>query len=219
MRAISCTNRSMTHDHGHSHSHADGTGDDDEIKKAVIRLAVGFGILMAAVFAPVSGTVSLLLFVVAYLIAGYDIVWSALKNIKNGQLFDENFLMTIATLSAFYIREYPEAVAVMLFYQVGELFQDIAVDKSRRSIAALMDIRPDYANLKTADGTQKVSPESVKIGDIISGPSGREGAVGRQSHQRQIGCGHFRIDRRVGSAQHSGRRCCPERIHQQERGR
>ena len=157
----------QTHDHGHSHSHADGTGDDDEIKKAVIRLAVGFGVLMAAVFAPVSGTVSLLLFVVAYLIAGYDIVWSALKNIKNGQLFDENFLMTIATLSAFYIREYPEAVAVMLFYQVGELFQDIAVDKSRRSIAALMDIRPDYANLKTADGTQKVSPESVKIGDII----------------------------------------------------
>ncbi|HRM38435.1 MAG TPA: heavy metal translocating P-type ATPase, partial [Trichococcus flocculiformis] len=107
------------------------------------------------------------LFVTAYLVVGYDIVWSALLNIKHGQLFDENFLMTIATLSAFYIQEYPEAVAVMLFYQLGELFQDIAVDKSRRSIAELMDIRPDYANVKTESGIEKVAPETVKIGDII----------------------------------------------------
>ena len=155
------------HEHSHGHSHAHGEGDKDEIRKAFIRLIVGFGILLAAIFAPVSGTVSLALFVTAYLVAGYDIVWSALLNIKNGQLFDENFLMTIATLSAFYIQEYPEAVAVMLFYQLGELFQDIAVDKSRRSIAELMDIRPDYANVKTAAGIEKVAPETVKIGDII----------------------------------------------------
>nr|WP_321293003.1 heavy metal translocating P-type ATPase [uncultured Trichococcus sp.] len=156
-----------THEHSHGHSHAHGEGDKDEIRKAVIRLVVGFGILLAAIFAPVNATVSLALYVTAYLVAGYDIVWSALLNIKNGQLFDENFLMTIATLSAFYIQEYPEAVAVMLFYQLGELFQDIAVDKSRRSIAELMDIRPDYANVKTTAGIEKVAPETVKIGDII----------------------------------------------------
>lgn len=163
------TNVDEHHDHdtAHEHTHAHGEGDKDEIRKSFIRLIVGFGILLAAIFAPVSGTVSLALFVTAYLVAGYDIVWSALLNIKNGQLFDENFLMTIATLSAFYIQEYPEAVAVMLFYQLGELFQDIAVDKSRRSIAELMDIRPDYANVKTAAGIEKVAPETVKIGDII----------------------------------------------------
>ena len=155
------------HDAAHEHTHAHGEGDKDEIRKSFIRLIVGFGILLAAIFAPVSGTFSLALYVTAYLVAGYDIVWSALLNIKNGQLFDENFLMTIATLSAFYIQEYPEAVAVMLFYQLGELFQDIAVDKSRRSIAELMDIRPDYANVKTAAGIEKVAPETVKIGDII----------------------------------------------------
>ena len=155
------------HDAAHEHTHAHGEGDKDEIRKSFIRLIVGFGILLAAIFAPVSGTFSLALYVTAYLVAGYEIVWSALLNIKNGQLFDENFLMTIATLSAFYIQEYPEAVAVMLFYQLGELFQDIAVDKSRRSIAELMDIRPDYANVKTAAGIEKVAPETVKIGDII----------------------------------------------------
>jgi len=155
------------HAHGYGHSHAHGAGDKSGIRKSLLRLVVGFGILLAAIFAPVSGTVSLALYVAAYLVAGYDIVWNALLNIKNGQLFDENFLMTIATLSAFYIQEYPEAVAVMLFYQLGELFQDIAVDKSRRSITELMDIRPDYANVKTTAGIEKVAPETVQIGDII----------------------------------------------------
>jgi Cd2+/Zn2+-exporting ATPase len=106
--------------------------------------------------------------VVAYLVAGYDVIWRAIRNIFNGQVFDENFLMTIATLAAFYVQEYPEAVAIMLFYQVGEIFQDVAVNKSRRSIADLMDIRPDYANIKLADGsTRQVSPESIKVGDTI----------------------------------------------------
>ena len=84
-----------------------------------------------------------------------------------GQVFDENFLMTIATLAAFYVQEYPEAVAVMLFYQVGELFQDVALSKSRRSIADLMDIRPDYANLDTGNGIVKVAPETIRAGDFI----------------------------------------------------
>lgn len=105
---------------------------------------------------------------VAYLVAGYDVIWRAIRNIFNGQVFDENFLMTIATLAAFYVQEYPEAVAVMLFYQVGEVFQDVAVNRSRQSIADLMDIRPDYANVKLADGsTRQVSPESIKVGDTI----------------------------------------------------
>ena len=113
------------------------------------------------------GQASLGLFILAYLITGYDVVGRAIRNIFRGQVFDENFLMTIATLSAFYIQEYPEAVAVMLFYQVGEVFQDIAISKSRRSIADLMDIRPDYANLVTGNNVEKVAPEAIKIGNII----------------------------------------------------
>ncbi|MGB7366676.1 heavy metal translocating P-type ATPase, partial [Carnobacterium jeotgali] len=119
-------------------------------------------------FVPMNELLSLGLFVVAYLVAGYDVVWRAIKNMFNGQLFDENFLMTIATISAFYIQEYPEAVAVMLFYQVGEIFQGVAVNRSRRSIADLMDIRPDYANLKLADGnTKSVAPDTIRVGDTI----------------------------------------------------
>src|SRR5699024_533234 len=104
---------------------------------------------------------------VAYLVVGHEVVSQAIRNIFHGQVFDENFLMTIATVSAFYIGQYPEAVAVMLFYQVGELFQDIAVDRSRRSVADLMDIRPDSANLKTTEGLQTVPSESIQVGDII----------------------------------------------------
>ncbi len=107
------------------------------------------------------------LFVVSYIIVGGDIVKRALINILKGQVFDEHFLMGIATIGAFLIGEYPEGVAVMLFYQVGELFQSYAVDKSRKSIASLMDIRPDYANLKKGDDLVKVDPYEVRVGDII----------------------------------------------------
>src|SRR5699024_5612347 len=118
--------------------------------------------ILLASFAPITPSLSFGLFVVAYLVAGYDVIWRAVRNIFNGQVFDENFLMTIATLAAFYVQEYPEAVAVMLFYQVGEVFQDVAVNKSRRSIADLMAIRPDYANLKLADDSAlQVSPASM----------------------------------------------------------
>ncbi len=109
----------------------------------------------------------LILFLVSYLLVGGEVVLRALKNILKGQVFDENFLMSIATIGAFAIGEYPEGVAVMLFYQVGEAFQRLAVNRSRKSISALMDIRPDFANLKLGDEIRKVTPEEVGIGDLI----------------------------------------------------
>ncbi len=107
------------------------------------------------------------LFLLSYLLVGGPVVWTAIKNIGRGQVFDENFLMTVATAGAFAIHELPEGVAVMLFFSLGEYFQDRAVDRSRRSIASLMDIRPDYANLLINDQSQRVDPESVKVGQII----------------------------------------------------
>ena len=108
-----------------------------------------------------------LLFLMPYLIVGWDVLWKAIRNIAHGQVFDENFLMAIATIGAFATGEYPEAVFVMLFYQVGELFQSYAVGKSRRSIAALMDIRPDSANLERDGQVEEVDPETVAVGDVI----------------------------------------------------
>ena len=107
------------------------------------------------------------LYIIAYLIVGFEIVLEAIENIFKGKIFDENFLMSIATIGAFAIGEFPEAVAVMLFYQVGELFQSYAVDKSRKSIVSLMDIRPDYANVKRNNEISKINPEEVKIGETI----------------------------------------------------
>ena len=116
---------------------------------------------------PILGYLELPAFLIGYVIIGSDIIWKALRGITRGQLFDENFLMTVATIGAFCLGEYPEGVAVMLFYQVGELFQSYAVSKSRRSIADLMDIRPDYANVMR-DGTLiKMDPEQVMVDDII----------------------------------------------------
>lgn len=107
------------------------------------------------------------LYLIPYGIIGWDVLWRAIRNIKNGQVFDENFLMAVATVGAFGCGEYPEAVAVMLFYQVGELFQSVAVDRSRKSIAALMDIRPDYANIERDGELVQVDPEEVAVGDTI----------------------------------------------------
>ena len=107
------------------------------------------------------------IYIIAYIIVGFEIVRKAVRNITRGKVFDENFLMTVATIGAFGIGEFPEAASVMLFYQVGELFQSYAVDKSRKSIASLMDIRPDYANIEKDGKLEKVDPDEVKIGDII----------------------------------------------------
>ena len=112
------------------------------------------------------------LYLIPYLIIGWDVLWRAIRNIANGQVFDENFLMALATVGAFGTGEYSEAVFVMLFYQVGELFQDYAVGKSRQSIAALMDIRPDTANLEAEDGSiQEVDPEDVGVTPSSSRPA------------------------------------------------
>lgn len=116
---------------------------------------------------PILNYIELPIFFVSYVIIGWDIVRKALRNIKRGQVFDENFLMTVATVGAFLLGEYAEGVAVMLFYQVGELFQSYAVSRSRRSIADLMDIRPDYANVKRDGQLVQVDPEEVLVGDII----------------------------------------------------
>jgi Zn2+/Cd2+-exporting ATPase len=116
---------------------------------------------------PVSNNIELIIFLAAYFIIGRDIVKRAAKNILSGQVFDENFLMSIATIGAFLIGEYPEGVAVMLFYQVGELFQSYAVERSRNSITELMDIYPEYANLKEGDSIKQIDPDEAEIGNII----------------------------------------------------
>ena len=111
--------------------------------------------------------VPLLLFLVPYLAIGHDILWKAVRNIRNGQIFDENFLMSVATIAAFFIGEYSESVAVMLFYQIGELFQSYAVGKSRESIARMMELAPEYAYLDLGGNVQEVDPEDVKVDDVI----------------------------------------------------
>ena len=139
------------------------------MKKRMQRLIVGAVLFAIALLVPAEPTaLKFAVYLAAYLVIGYQVLRKALNNIKRGKIFDENFLMAVASVGAFVIGEYPEAVAVMLFYQVGELFEDYAVGKSRKSITELMNIRPDYANLKVAGGdTKKVDPDEVKIGDVI----------------------------------------------------
>ena len=138
------------------------------MKKRITRIAIGAVIYVAALLLPDSPQgLKLGVFIAAYAVIGYRVVWNALRGILRGQMLDENFLMSIASIGAFFVGEYPEAVAVMLFYQVGETFEDYAVGKSRRSITQLMDIRPDSANLKTPEGIKEVDPNEVKPGDII----------------------------------------------------
>ena len=136
--------------------------------KRLWRIIIGAAVLATAVLLSLNNEwLQIAFFIISYIIVGGDVVKRAVKNIFKGQVFDENFLMSIATIGAFFIGEYPEGVAVMLFYQVGELFQSYAVGKSRKSIASLMDIRPDYANVKKGDELVKVDPDEVQIGDII----------------------------------------------------
>ncbi len=157
-------------------------------KKMLYRIMIAFVLFIAALLLPtiwLSGPIPLLsvvqdrngcgayalskwpIFLIPYLVIGWDVLWKAVRNIMNGQVFDENFLMCVATIGALVIGEYPEAVAVMLFYQVGELFQSVAVSRSRQSIAALMDIRPDYANVEREGQLVQVDPEEVAVGDVI----------------------------------------------------
>ncbi len=152
-------------DYGHDHGHSHGAG---EVKLTTwLRLGIGAVLFVMGIAVALPATVALVVYLVGYLIIGGDVLLRAAKNIKRGKVFDENFLMAVATIGAFAIREYPEAVAVMLFYQIGELFQDIAVSKSRASIASLMDIRPDVAWLKVDGDIKQVAAASVDVGDII----------------------------------------------------
>ena len=138
------------------------------MNKKLTKIIISFIIFLLALFVSFpSILISKALFIIAYIIIGSDIVLKAFRNIKKGKIFDENFLMTLATFGAFAINEFPEAVAVMLFYQVGEYFQDLAVNKSRKSIASLMDIRPDIANVLRNDEILELTPVEVEIGEII----------------------------------------------------
>lgn len=132
-------------------------------KRTLARILIAAVLAAGAWLAPLDGVWKLAAFAVPYLVIGYDVLWGSLRNILHGQVFDEMFLMSVATLGAFAIGEYPEAAAVMLFYQVGELFQSIAVGKSRRSIAALMDIRPDHAVVLRGKEEVTLPPDEVQL--------------------------------------------------------
>ncbi|MEG2144559.1 MAG: HAD-IC family P-type ATPase, partial [Oscillospiraceae bacterium] len=138
------------------------------MKKTLIRILISAALFVGGLIVEHKfAEISLILLLASFLLAGGDVILNAFKNILRGKVFDENFLMSLATLGAIAIKQYPEAAAVMLFYQVGELFQSYAVDKSRKSIGELMDIRPDYANRKIGASIEKVDPEAIAIGDII----------------------------------------------------
>ena len=144
---------------------------NNEDKKLTVRLAIGAAIyaigMALTVFAKVPLSIRVSFLIVSYIILGGDVVWQAVRNISKGRVFDEHFLMSVSTIGAFVIGEYPEAVAVMLFYQVGEFFQSLAVERSRKSISDLMDIRPDCATVRRNGELITISPESVAIGEII----------------------------------------------------
>ena len=136
-------------------------------KKVLIRILVAAALMIVFSQLPVEGYIRFLLFMIPYLVIGYDILKKAVKGILNRQVFDENFLMAVATVGAIVLGNYTEGVAVMLFYQIGELFQSYAVGKSRRNISELMDIRPDYANIERDGKLEKVDPDEVEIGSVI----------------------------------------------------
>lgn len=141
--------------------------NEKENKRELIILGIGILFFTLGFILPLPPIVENIVFLVSYLFVGIEVLMKAIKNIFKGQVFDENFLMAIATIGAFAIGQFPEAVSVMLFYQIGELFQDMAVNRSRKSIKSLMDIRPDYANLKLENTVKKVSPEKISVGDLI----------------------------------------------------
>lgn len=145
-----------------------GDEGEEEISKAdIIRFGLGVLIFIAAYAFKLPKTIDIILYVVSYIVVGGDVLLRSIKNIGKGQIFDENFLMAVATIGAFAIKEYPEAVSVMIFYQIGEFLQDAAVAKSRKSISALMDIKPQFANIIKDKKALKVNPDEVLVGDVI----------------------------------------------------
>lgn len=157
------------HDHsqGHSHSHSHGEEELGLVNKKTVKLGIGLVLFLGSFILDKNINIQLPLYIISYFLIGGDVLLRAGRNIMRGQVFDENFLMALATVGAFAVKEYPEAVSVMLFYQIGEMFQDLAVERSRKSIKSLLNIRPDHANLKTEDGLIVVKPETVNVGDYI----------------------------------------------------
>lgn len=153
-------------DEGHAHDHSHEHGGEGS-KKELIRLGLGAALFAIGLIVNLSFWAELAIYLTSYFLVGGEVLLKSAKNISRGQVFDENFLMSVATIGAFAIQEFPEGVAVMLFYQIGEFFQDIAVNRSRKSIQALMDIRPDYAILIDGNETRRVDPDEVTIGDRI----------------------------------------------------
>lgn len=150
-----------------NHCHHEHGEKEENIKLEIIKLVVSLAIFILAIIKVVPEKVTIWLYVIAYLLSGYGVLLNSIKNIFKGKMFDENFLMSIATIGAFAIDEPVEAVAVMIFYNIGELFQDIATSKSKKSIISLMNIKPKIANLKIDNEIKVVDPEELKIGDII----------------------------------------------------
>lgn len=157
---------SCGHDHSHGHGHAHGHGEGSR-KTMIVRLCAAAAMLAAAVLIPADGILKLALHALPYIVIGWDVLYRAAKNIVGGQIFDECFLMTVASLGAFCVGEYAEGVAVMLLYQLGELFQDIAADRTRDAISALTDVRPDSANVETEAGVVEMDAREVEPGTII----------------------------------------------------
>lgn len=171
----SCSSHTESHhgQAGHSHEHSHKTLDNESSSKVFSFIKENAWLLLGVIiflaihaFKPVE-ILEVVLYGVSYLLIGGKVLLTALRNITRGEIFDENFLMMVATVGAFAIGEYPEAIAVMLFYEIGELFQSYAVNRSRKSISSLLDIRADHANLVTESGTKEVAPEAVSIGDLI----------------------------------------------------
>lgn len=174
-------------------------------KKALIRIIISVALVGLISLLPVKGYLRFGMFMIPYLVIGYDILRKAIKGIMNRQVFDENFLMAVATIGAIALGDYTEGVAVMIFYQIGELFQSYAVGKSRRNISELMDIRPDYANIRMESGElEQVDPDEVEIGSIIVVQPG-EGADRRYYCGRKEFLKYKCPDRREFAERCSGR--------------
>ena len=150
------------HEHSHEHEH-----EEENIKGKIIKLVIALAIFIVAVLKMVPEKINIYLYVISYLLVGYEVLFKSIKNIFRGEIFDENFLMSIATIGAFAINEPLEAIAVMIFYNIGEIFGDYVVGKSKKSIIQLMNIKPKSANLRINDVIKIVDPEELKVGDII----------------------------------------------------
>lgn len=159
------------HEHNHDHAHGNSSDEEDGIKGELIQIGIGIVLFATGMAVEKSGIfmtgIALAVFIAAYLVLGGEVLMTAVKNIFRGKVFDENFLMSIATIGAFFVGDYPEAVGVMLFYRIGELFEDIAVGRSRKQIMEAVDLRPEIVRIVSENEIKEIDPEDVVIGDII----------------------------------------------------